>query len=89
MVRGVGKLQGWGRKISHVYEVSIREHSNEINRVILFGKTQLVRWIQKETPLKKGDQFEINEWTIGDWNDIEHLACQNFPNCDEFGCGPD
>jgi hypothetical protein len=19
----------------------------------------------------------------------EHLCCQNWPNCDEYGCGPD
>jgi len=22
-------------------------------------------------------------------HDMEHMGCQNYPNCDMFGCGPD
>ena len=37
----------------------------------------------------KDDDDDEQPLTKKELEELEHLGCQNFPNCDMFGCGPD
>jgi len=66
--------------------VDPEDSKNELNEYVTFrGKTQALRLAGI---LLKSDMLISVELSVED-EDLAHLGCQNFPNCDTEGCGPD